>query len=172
MKELLLQQEECNIVVNDMKSEFRSTLKSNEKVVNDMKSEIKSTLKSNEKNHAKSTRIIQREVKEAKSTVLAYATTISNLEMKVPSFDAAQHQLKKSHENDMMELALAHQSKAHTIHARHASTIFEVKQKLRIRMISQRQYRIRYAMRFWIPISMGELCPSQSAHQILYCLSD
>ena len=86
-KELLLQQEECNIVVNDMKSKFRSTLKSNEK------------------NHAKSTRIIQREVKEAKSTVLAYATTISNLEMKVPSFDAAQHQLKKSHKNDMMELA-------------------------------------------------------------------
>ncbi len=127
MKELLLQQEECNIVVNDMKSAFRSTLKSNEKVVNGMKSEFKSTLKSNENNHAKSTRIIQREVKDAKSTVLTYATTISDLEMKVASFDATQHQLKKSHENDMMELALAHPSKVHTIHACHASTIFEVK---------------------------------------------
>jgi hypothetical protein len=138
-KELLLQQEECNIVVNDMKSKFRSTLKSNEKVVNDMKSEFKSTLRSNEKNHAKSTRIIQHEVKDAKSTVLAYATTISNLKMKVASFDATQHQLKKSHENNMMELALAHRSKVHTIHAHHASTIFEVKQKLRICMVSQRQ---------------------------------
>jgi hypothetical protein len=104
-----------------------------------MKSEFKSTLKSNEKNHAKSTRIIQREVKDAKSTVLAYATTISNIEMKVASFDATQHQLKKSHENDMMELALAHRSKVHTIHACHASTIFEVKQKLRICMVSQWQ---------------------------------
>jgi len=69
-KELLLQQEEFNIVVNDMKSEFRSKLKSNEKnhtisttkelllqqeefniVVNDRKSEFRSKLKSNEKNH-------------------------------------------------------------------------------------------------------------------------
>jgi hypothetical protein len=78
-------------------------------------------------------------VKDAKSTVLAYATTISDLKMKVASFDASQHQLKKSHENDMMELALAHQSKAHTIHACHASTIFEVKQKLHICMVSQQQ---------------------------------
>jgi hypothetical protein len=121
-KELLLQQEECNIVVNDMKSEFQSKLKSNEK-----------------KYHAKSTRIIQREVKDAKSTVLAYTTTISDLKIKVASFDATLHQLKKSHENDMMELALAHRSKVHTIHARHASTIFEEKQKLRIRMVSNRQ---------------------------------
>ncbi len=68
-KELLLQQEECNITVNDMKSKFRSTLKSNEK------------------KHAKSTRIIKQEVKDAKSAVLADATTISNLEMNVASFD-------------------------------------------------------------------------------------
>jgi hypothetical protein len=47
-------------------------------------------------------------VKDAKSAVLAYATTISNLEMKVAPIDATQHQLKKSHENDMMELALTH----------------------------------------------------------------
>jgi hypothetical protein len=52
-KELLLQQEECNILVYDMKS----------------------TLKSNQKNHTKSTRIIQHELKDAKSTVLTYANT-------------------------------------------------------------------------------------------------
>ena len=78
-------------------------------------------------------------MKDAKSTVLAYTTTISDLKIKVASFDATLHQLKKSHENDMMELALAHRSKVHTIHARHASTIFEEKQKLRIRMVSNRQ---------------------------------
>ncbi len=33
-------------------------------------------------------------------------------------------------------------------------------------------YRIRYTMRFWIPVSMRELCPSQSTHQILYRLSN
>jgi hypothetical protein len=104
-----------------------------------MKSKFRSTLKSNEKNHAKSTRIIQGEVKDTKSAVLAYATTSSDLEMKVASFDATQHQLKKSHENDMMELALTHQNKVHAIHSCHASNIFDEEQKLRRRMVSQWQ---------------------------------
>ncbi len=36
----------------------------------------------------------------------------------------------------MMELALAHKSKVHTINARHASTIIEEKRKLRICIVS------------------------------------
>ncbi len=137
-----------------------------------MKSNFRSTLKSNEKNHAKLTKIIQHEVKGAKSAVFACATTISNLEMKVASFDATQHQLKKSHENDLMELALTHRKKfTPFILAMHPISLMRNKNCV-FAWSASGSYRTPYMMRFWILVNMQELCPSWSALLILYHLRD
>jgi hypothetical protein len=111
-KELLLQQRECDITINGMKRTLQSALKRKDKISSAIL----------QKQAAKSRVVIKRYKRDnATLTLTSIATikcykmenatskaTICNLEAKMAAFEATLEQLKKSHENAMIDLTPTH----------------------------------------------------------------
>ncbi len=138
-KELLLQQRECDITIIGMKRTLRSALKRKDK----MHSAVL------QKQAAKSRVVFKRYKREnatSIATIKRYKTedatskaTISNLEEKVAAFEATLEQLKRSHEDAMIDLTTTHRRRVSYIHSRHFSSLSAEKQKLRLRIVDARQ---------------------------------
>jgi hypothetical protein len=142
-KELLLQQRECDSTINGMKCTLQSALKRKDK----MSSAIL------QKQAAKSKVIIKRYKRDgATLTLTSIATikqyerdnatsmaTISYLEEKVATLDTTLEHLKRSHEDALIDLMTKHRSKIRSIHSQHFSNLLVEKQKLRLRMVNERQ---------------------------------
>ena len=65
--------------------------------------------------------------------------TISYLEEKVATLDTTLEHLKRSHEDALIDLMMTHRSKIRSIHSQHFSNLLAEKQKLRLRMVNERQ---------------------------------
>ena len=129
---LLITKKECDIAIGGMKRRLRSTLKRKDK----MSSAIL------RKQAAKSKVIIKKSrvtIKRYKTENATSEATICNLEEKVAAFESTLEQLKRSHENAMIDLTTAHRRRVSSIHSRHFSSLIAEKQKLRLRMINERQ---------------------------------
>jgi hypothetical protein len=168
--ELLLQQRECDIAVNEMKHTLQSTLKRNDKktsaVLEKQSAKSRVTIKGYKMDYVKSKHINKRNLKNPENVVSEYAAKICTLKEKVAAFDATLVQLKIFYDNAMIDLTTTHQSRVHSIHSRHFSSLLAEKQKLR------GTYRIPFPMRFWMHIRMQEFHASQSTCPIIYCLND
>ena len=131
-KELLLKEKECDIAVDGMKRRLQSTLKRNNK-----KSSV--VLK---KQAAKSRVIIAKSrviIKRYKMDNARSKATMCNLEEKVAAFEDTLEQLKRSHENAMIDLTATHRRRVRSIHSRHFNSLTTEKQKLRVRIADARQ---------------------------------
>jgi hypothetical protein len=129
---LLITKKECDIAIGGMKRRLRSTLKRKDK----MSSAIL------RKRAAKSKVIIKKSrvtIKRYKTENATSEATICNLEEKVAAFESTLEQLKRSHENAMIDLTTAHRRRVSSIHSRHFSSLIAEKQKLRLRMVNERQ---------------------------------
>ena len=166
-KELLLKQKECNITINGMKRVLQSGIKRKDK----MSSAVL------QKRAAKLRVIIKRhKMDNATSKV-----TICNLEEKVATFDATLEQLKRSHENALIDLeqlkrshenalidlTMTHRSEIRSIHSQHFSSLLTEKQKLRLHMVNERQLQKNCTMKCWMPVNMQEMLASQHACPII-----
>jgi len=102
-KELLLKQRECDITIHGMKCTMLSALKRKDKINSSIL----------QKQVAKSRVVIKR----CKTDNATSKATICNLEQKVATFEATLEQLKRSHENAMIDLMPTHRRKVRSIHS-------------------------------------------------------
>ena len=127
-KQLLLKEKECDITIDGMKRRLRSTLKRNNKKSSGI---LKKQAAKSRVMIAKSRVIIKRyKMDNAKSKA-----TICNLEEKVVAFEATLEQLKRSHEDAMIDLTTTHRRRVSSIHSRHFSSLSTEKKKLLHRIV-------------------------------------
>ena len=94
------------------------------------------------KQAAKSKVIIKKSrvsIKRYKMEKATSEATICNLEEKVAAFESTLEQLKRSHENAMIDLTTTHRRRVSYIHSWHFSSLSAEKQKLRLRIVDARQ---------------------------------
>ena len=78
-------------------------------------------------------------IKRYKTENATSKATICNREENLAAFEATLEQLKKSHENAMIDWTTTHRRRVSSLYSRHFSSLAAEEQKLRLRMVNERQ---------------------------------